>query len=163
MYSTYFLCSPCTYSGVKTTLKGATFVVESRTYAQIFWSNGRQLKKVFTFFYFFSPFLSLLPFSFSSPFSFLLLFLSSSFLLTPSLVLYDCSYLTRNKYHLQFMSSKISPPVASHTHFENSTLYQGCFDTFSVLVWILFRLLLPIWTQFWNYDQKSELFIRSLD
>ena len=59
-------------------------------------------KKVLTFFYFFSPFFSLPPFSFSSPFSFLLLFLSSFFLLTPSLVLYDCSYLTRNKYNLQF-------------------------------------------------------------
>ena len=137
------------------------------------------------------------PFSFSSPFSSSFSFFF--FLLTPSLVLFDCSYLTRNKYNLQFnfvfswytikniyaygvpytlheintifnlilslvdISSKISTPTASHTHFENSTLYQGCFDTFSVLVWILFRLLLPIWTQFWNYDQKSELFIRSLD
>ena len=36
MYSTYFLCSTCSNSGVKTTLKGSTFVVESRTYAQIF-------------------------------------------------------------------------------------------------------------------------------
>ena len=42
------LCYPCTNSGVKTTLKGATFVVESRTYAQIFlakWSPTDKKKK----------------------------------------------------------------------------------------------------------------------
>ena len=42
------MCSPCTNSGVKTTLKGATFVVESRTYAQIFvakWSPTDKKKE----------------------------------------------------------------------------------------------------------------------
>ena len=98
-----FLCSPCTNSGVKTTLKGATFVVESRTYAQIFvakWSptdkKKKKKKKKCSPSSISSP-----PFFLFPPFSFLLLFLSSSFLLTPSLVLYDCSYLTRNKYNLQ--------------------------------------------------------------
>ena len=48
LYSTYFLCSPCTNSGVKTTLKGATFVVESRTYAQIFWPTDKKMLVSFT-------------------------------------------------------------------------------------------------------------------
>ena len=128
--------------------------------------------QILAFFLFFSC-LSTTFFSFS-PFFFLFFFLLL-FLLTPSLVLFDCSYLTQNKYNLQFnfvfswyiiknmyaygvpctfsarilheintifnlilslvdISSKICTPTASHAHFENSTLYQGCFDTSSVLV-----------------------------
>ena len=89
---------PIPYYGLWSKIHFA-FVAESWTYAQIFlakWSPTEE-KKVLTFFYFFSPFFFFPPFLFLPPFSFLLLFLSSFFLLTPSMVLYDCSYLTRNK------------------------------------------------------------------
>ena len=83
-------------------------MAESRTYAKIFlakWSPTDKKKSAHLLLFLLPFFSSLPPFSFSSSFSFFF------FLLTPSLVLYDCLYLTRNKYNLQFNFITLKHPL----------------------------------------------------